>query len=167
MAQASSHGTQAPSGETDAARLVEQSHGDYNVFRDGNSRSFTIPAKVNIGKDEMLRMRKGKCGEQTVYLKAIPESVAPSEVNPESTLDDVREEQVQNQGKTHWVVRECSKGQKISTVPSCFGWDCFGEDSEQILISGWVGGETRYLMVIPVRFWTGPEGVAGGLEPPN
>jgi hypothetical protein len=160
MAQTSSFGTQAPS-------VVEQSHGDYGIYEDGNSRSLTIPAKVNISKDEMLRMRKGVCGDQIVYLKAVPESVSLSEAQTESTVPNVTEEQVQNQGRTHWEVRECSKGQTIFTVPSCFGWDCFGSESRQILVSGWADGKTNYLMAIPARFWTGPEGVAGGLEPPE
>lgn len=160
MAQASPRRTHTPA-------VVEQSHSDYTVYEDGNSRSLTIPSNVTISKDEMLRMRKGEYGEQTVYLKAIPESVSPSEAQPESTVPGVTEQQVQNQGKTHWAVRECSKGQTIFTIPSCFGRDCFGKDCQQILVSGWADDETRYVMAIPVRFWTGPEGVAGGLELPN
>lgn len=167
MAQAQSGRTQAPSDRTHDSRLVEQAHSRYKVYVDGNSRSMTIPAEVEIRKDQMLRMRRGMCGEQTVYLKAIPDSVSPTRANPESTVAGVREKQVRNHGQSRWKVRECHKGQTIFTIPSCFGWDCFGKDSSQVVVSGWVDGEIRYLMAIPVRFWAGPEGVAGGLELPR
>lgn len=167
MAQSQSLETQGSSQRMRDSDLVEQSHSTYNIYVDGNSRSMTIPAAVRIEKDEMLQIRRGKCGETTVYLKAISESVSSSEAAGEPTVDGVVEKQVRNNGQSRWKVRECNEGQTIFTIPSCFEWDCFGEESPQVLVSGWEGGEIRYLMAVPVRFWPGPVGVAGGLELPE
>jgi hypothetical protein len=120
--------------------------------------------------EEMLRMRRGLYDGETVYLKAIPDSLSPSEV-PQSPVDGVREKQVYSQGRSRWTIRKCSKGQEVMTIPKCINKDTNGDgfekESSEVVISGWIDGEIRYLMAIPVRFWTGPKGIAGGLDLPE
>lgn len=125
----------------------------------------TIPAPVRLTTGDSFEMWRGKYEGKTVYLKAIPDAVSiPLDAMSQPVADKVTEEQVYDRGRSRWKVRECSKGERTFTIPACCTREQFGKESPQVLVSGWVNGEIGYLMTVPVRFWSGPEGIAGGLE---
>lgn len=159
MAQAS------PPREQGVPEWEEQAHGRYAIYEHGHSRTMTIPAPVGMEKDDSFEMWRGQYEGETIYLKAIPVSTTtPPDVDAHPIPVGVTEEQVYDRGRSQWKVRECSKGERTFTIPACCASEQFGEESPQVLVSGWAGGEIGYLMTVPVRFWSGPEGIAGGLE---